>query len=126
MVAECHVVLLLAHVVPLPARCIVPGCLANPSLLSLLSPFVQIVYVAPMKALAAEVTANFGKRLAPLGLVVKELTGRHAVLFVAEPSNTPRHLSPVHTALCMWHNSDGSCCRVVCGYTFSCWYSFSY
>jgi len=36
---------------------------------------MQIVYVAPMKALAAEVTANFGKRLAPLGLVVKELTG---------------------------------------------------
>ena len=36
---------------------------------------VQIVYVAPMKALAAEVTSNFGKRLAPLGLVVKELTG---------------------------------------------------
>jgi hypothetical protein len=35
----------------------------------------QIVYVAPMKALAAEVTANFGKRLAALGLVVKELTG---------------------------------------------------
>lgn len=28
-----------------------------------------------MKALAAEVTANFGKRLAPLGLVVRELTG---------------------------------------------------
>jgi hypothetical protein len=28
-----------------------------------------------MKALAAEVTANFGRRLAPLGLVVKELTG---------------------------------------------------
>lgn len=36
---------------------------------------LQIVYVAPMKALAAEVTANFGKRLAALGLVVKELTG---------------------------------------------------
>jgi hypothetical protein len=36
----------------------------------------QIVYVAPMKALAAEVTANFGKRLAALGLVVKELTGK--------------------------------------------------
>jgi hypothetical protein len=28
-----------------------------------------------MKALAAEVTANFGKRLAPLGLTVRELTG---------------------------------------------------
>ena len=28
----------------------------------------KIVYVAPMKALAAEMTANFGKRLAPLGI----------------------------------------------------------
>ena len=28
----------------------------------------KIVYVAPMKALAAEMTANFGKKLAPLGL----------------------------------------------------------
>ena len=27
----------------------------------------KIVYVAPMKALAAEVTANFGKRLEALG-----------------------------------------------------------
>ncbi|GFR39795.1 hypothetical protein Agub_g281, partial [Astrephomene gubernaculifera] len=35
----------------------------------------KIVYVAPMKALAAEVTANFSKRLEPLGLVVRELTG---------------------------------------------------
>ena len=35
----------------------------------------QIVYVAPMKALAAEMTANFGKKLQPLGIVVKELTG---------------------------------------------------
>lgn len=35
----------------------------------------KIVYVAPMKALAAEVTSNFGKRLAALGLTVKELTG---------------------------------------------------
>ena len=37
--------------------------------------YLQIVYVAPMKALAAEMTANFGRRLAPLGIVVKELTG---------------------------------------------------
>ena len=28
-----------------------------------------------MKALAAEMAENFGKRLAPLGVVVKELTG---------------------------------------------------
>lgn len=35
----------------------------------------KIVYVVPMKALAAEVTANFSKKLGPLGIVVKELTG---------------------------------------------------
>ncbi|KAG0487188.1 hypothetical protein HPP92_009283 [Vanilla planifolia] len=35
----------------------------------------KIVYVAPMKALAAEVTATFSHRLSPLSLVVKELTG---------------------------------------------------
>lgn len=36
---------------------------------------VQIVYVAPMKALAAEMTNYFSKRLEPLGITVKELTG---------------------------------------------------
>lgn len=35
----------------------------------------KIVYVAPMKALAAEMTENFGKKLKPLGLSVRELTG---------------------------------------------------
>eukprot|EP01125_Pyxidicula_operculata_P022548 TRINITY_DN928_c0_g1_i3.p1 TRINITY_DN928_c0_g1~~TRINITY_DN928_c0_g1_i3.p1 ORF type:complete len:2094 (-),score=618.62 TRINITY_DN928_c0_g1_i3:183-5534(-) len=35
----------------------------------------KIIYVAPMKALAAEMTANFGSKLAPLGITVKELTG---------------------------------------------------
>ncbi len=35
----------------------------------------KIVYVAPMKALAAEVTEKFGCRLKPLGLTVKEYTG---------------------------------------------------
>ncbi|CAI5530093.1 unnamed protein product [Closterium sp. Naga37s-1] len=35
----------------------------------------KIVYVAPMKALAAEMAAAFGRRLAPLGLSVRELTG---------------------------------------------------
>ena len=35
----------------------------------------KIIYVAPMKALAAEMTRSFGKRLQPLGLSVKELTG---------------------------------------------------
>ena len=36
---------------------------------------LQIVYVAPMKALAAEMVRNFGRRLEPLGIAVRELTG---------------------------------------------------
>nr|POE89847.1 putative helicase mug81 [Quercus suber] len=35
----------------------------------------KIVYVAPMKALAAEITEKLGKRLAWLGVQVRELTG---------------------------------------------------
>jgi activating signal cointegrator complex subunit 3 len=35
----------------------------------------KIVYIAPMKALAAEMTENFSKKLAPLGIQVRELTG---------------------------------------------------
>lgn len=35
----------------------------------------KIVYVAPMKALAAEVTEKYGKKLAWLGVKVRELTG---------------------------------------------------
>ncbi|BES93589.1 activating signal cointegrator 1 complex subunit [Nesidiocoris tenuis] len=35
----------------------------------------KIVYVAPMKALAAEMTANFSKKLSCLGITVRELTG---------------------------------------------------
>lgn len=35
----------------------------------------KIIYVAPMKALAAEMTEGFSKRLRPLGIQVKELTG---------------------------------------------------
>ncbi len=36
---------------------------------------LKAVYIAPMKALAQEVVQTFGRRLAPLGLVVRELTG---------------------------------------------------
>ncbi|XP_035275988.1 activating signal cointegrator 1 complex subunit 3 [Anguilla anguilla] len=35
----------------------------------------KVIYVAPMKALAAEMTNYFSKRLEPLGISVKELTG---------------------------------------------------
>nr|CAD7458407.1 unnamed protein product [Timema tahoe] len=35
----------------------------------------KIVYVAPMKALAAEMTQNFSKKLGCLGIMVRELTG---------------------------------------------------
>ena len=33
------------------------------------------MYIATVKALAAEMTANFGNKLQPLGIVVRELTG---------------------------------------------------
>lgn len=35
----------------------------------------KIVYIAPMKALCAEMTSSFGARLAPFGVKVRELTG---------------------------------------------------
>lgn len=35
----------------------------------------KVIYVAPMKALAAEITRKFQKRLAWLGILVRELTG---------------------------------------------------
>ena len=35
----------------------------------------KIVYIAPMKALVAEITGNLGNRLKCLGINVKELTG---------------------------------------------------
>ena len=35
----------------------------------------KIIYVCPMKALAAEITSKFGNRLRPLGIRVAELTG---------------------------------------------------
>jgi replicative superfamily II helicase len=35
----------------------------------------KIIYVSPMKALAAEIVDKFSERLKPLKLQVKELTG---------------------------------------------------
>lgn len=35
----------------------------------------KIVYIAPMKALVAEITGNMSHRLSPLGINVRELTG---------------------------------------------------
>ena len=40
----------------------------------------KVIYLAPMKALVAEIVANFGKRLAPLGMIVKEFTNLHIVM----------------------------------------------
>src|ERR1700723_3459738 len=42
---------------------------------TVLSEDFKIIYVAPMKALAAEITGKLGKRLAWLGIQVRELTG---------------------------------------------------
>jgi activating signal cointegrator complex subunit 3 len=35
----------------------------------------KMIYIAPMKALAAEMTESFGRRFQPLNLIVRELTG---------------------------------------------------
>jgi len=39
----------------------------------------KIVYVAPMKALAAEIVEKMGKRLKFLGVSVREFTGKHSL-----------------------------------------------
>ncbi|KAH8056972.1 hypothetical protein JL722_7195 [Aureococcus anophagefferens] len=41
----------------------------------------KIVYVAPMKALVQECVLNFGKRLAPYGVSVKELSGDQSLTY---------------------------------------------
>lgn len=48
---------------------------AHPSGFSIARNDFKIIYVAPMKALAAEITRKMGKRLAWLGIKVRELTG---------------------------------------------------
>ncbi|PVI04840.1 Sec63-domain-containing protein [Periconia macrospinosa] len=47
----------------------------NATEFAVLSEDFKIIYVAPMKALAAEVTEKLGKRLAWLGIKARELTG---------------------------------------------------
>jgi antiviral helicase SLH1 len=48
---------------------------SHPSGFNILRDTFKIIYVAPMKALAAEITRKFSKRLAWLGIKVRELTG---------------------------------------------------
>ena len=67
----------------------------------------KIVYVAPMKALAAEMTENFGKRLGPLGVAVRELTG-DMQLTKTEIKNTQVRCSRVGVCVC------GCVCVFVC------------
>ncbi|KAF2859304.1 Sec63-domain-containing protein [Piedraia hortae CBS 480.64] len=59
------------------AKCIHPNPIENPDAVEFAAHLddFKIVYVAPMKALAAEVTEKLGKRLAWLGIKVRELTG---------------------------------------------------
>ncbi|KAF1999651.1 Sec63-domain-containing protein [Amniculicola lignicola CBS 123094] len=56
---------------------IIPNPIEHPDAtnFTVLSEDFKIIYVAPMKALAAEVTDKLGKRLAWLGIKVRELTG---------------------------------------------------
>lgn len=62
---------------------------------------VQIVYVAPMKALAAEMTNYFSKRLEPLGITVKELTG-DMQLSKGEILRTQVRLNILNIVLCVF------------------------
>ncbi|KAF2274068.1 Sec63-domain-containing protein [Westerdykella ornata] len=59
------------------AKYTIPNPIENPEAtdFTVLSEDFKIIYVAPMKALAAEVTEKLGKRLAWLGIKARELTG---------------------------------------------------
>lgn len=57
------------------AQHVKPGKSTHPSGFTIDKDAFKIIYVAPMKALAAEITRKFGKRLAWLGIRVRELTG---------------------------------------------------
>ena len=48
----------------------------------------KIIYVAPMKALAAEITRKVGKRLAWVGIKVRELTGQSDDTYAASVADT--------------------------------------
>ncbi|WWC72186.1 uncharacterized protein I206_106146 [Kwoniella pini CBS 10737] len=54
---------------------VIPGPSTHPSGFNINRDAFKVIYVAPMKALAAEIVAKFGKRLAWLGIKVRELTG---------------------------------------------------
>ncbi|KAK8853378.1 hypothetical protein IAR55_004082 [Kwoniella newhampshirensis] len=54
---------------------LVPGHSTQPSGFTIDRDAFKVIYVAPMKALAAEIVAKFGKRLAWLNIKVRELTG---------------------------------------------------
>jgi antiviral helicase SLH1 len=59
------------------AKNVVPNPMENPEAtdFTVMTENFKIIYVAPMKALAAEVTEKLGKRLAWLGIKARELTG---------------------------------------------------
>lgn len=59
------------------AKNVVPNPIENPDAadFTVMTEDFKIIYVAPMKALAAEVTEKLGKRLAWLGIKARELTG---------------------------------------------------
>lgn len=59
------------------AKYVIPNPIENPDAtdFTVLAEDFKIIYVAPMKALAAEVTEKIGKRLSWLGIKARELTG---------------------------------------------------
>lgn len=90
----------------------------------------KVVYVAPMKALAGEMVANFGKRLAPLGISVRELTGdmqltKKEILSTqvaasasatAAAANPPFAVDDSHNTgeMGCYHTKERRCCADLC------------
>ena len=57
------------------AQYVTDGPSTHPSGFNINRDAFKVIYVAPMKALAAEITRKFSKRLAWIGIKVRELTG---------------------------------------------------
>ena len=69
----------------------------------------KIVYIAPMKALVAEMVGNFQKRFDPYGLKVAELTGDMGLTrYQVSSFPSPRRGSPLGSLLFLWNRFAGT------------------
>ncbi|PJF17760.1 hypothetical protein PSACC_02423 [Paramicrosporidium saccamoebae] len=73
----------------------------------------KIVYIAPMKALVQEMVSNFGKKLAPFGLTVAELTGDQQLTKAQIASTQVIVTTPEKWDIITRKNNDTSYTRLV-------------